>query len=395
MGAVTEWLSVMPPEDLPSVCVVTQPIGETDPTATADLLSILSSLTAVSLVTIALPDDSHLWSEYEIEEVSELSMGASIPVAAVRFVRNQFRMARVIRRREEELILFYGSMTYILPIVAARLSGKAVVTEPRADVPLSLYLQWKRRVPTIVARILAGGMRVLERTGYQLSDGIISYSPGMANQLGLYSYEEKLYTDGARFVDTKRFYVSKPFPERERVVGFVGRFAEEKGIRTLASVATKLPDDITFRFVGDGPLRDWLQRKVESEIDAGAVEIRGWVDHDEVPDELNELQLLVMPSEPTEGLPTLIIEAMACGTPVYATDVSGVPDIVRDAETGLLMSSRDPTEISNRISEFVGGDEICEWSRTSRALIESKYTFDEAVQRYDSMLRTIWERNHR
>lgn len=395
MGAVTEWLSVMPSEDLPSVCVVTQPIGETDPTATADLLSILSSLTAVSLVTIALPDDSHLWSEYDIEEVSELPMGASIPVAAVRFVRNQFRMARVIRRREEKLILFYGSMTYILPIVAARLSGKTVVTEPRADVPLSLYLQWKRRVPTIVARILAGSVRVLERTGYQLSDGIVSYSPGMADQLGLYSYEEKLYTDGARFVDTERFSVSKPFSERERVVGFVGRFAEEKGIRTLASVATKLPDDITFRFVGDGPLRDWLQRKVKSEIDAGAVEIRGWVDHDEVPDELNELQLLVMPSEPTEGLPTLVIEAMACGTPVYATDVSGVPDVVRDAETGLLMSSRDPAEISNRISEFVGGDEICEWSRTSRALIESKYTFDEAVRRYNSMLRTISQRHHR
>jgi ABC-type antimicrobial peptide transport system ATPase subunit len=97
MEAVAVWLSVMASKDLPRVCVVTQPIGETDPTATADLLSILSSLTAVSLVTIALPDDSRLWSEYEIDEVRELPMGASIPVAAVRFVRNQFRMARVIR----------------------------------------------------------------------------------------------------------------------------------------------------------------------------------------------------------------------------------------------------------------------------------------------------------
>jgi glycosyltransferase involved in cell wall biosynthesis len=53
-----------------------------------------------------------------------------------------------------------------------------------------------------------------------------------------------------------------------------------------------------------------------------------------------------MPSEPTEGLPTVILEAMACGTPAYATRVSGVPDVVRAGETGFLISSRDPDGIT-------------------------------------------------
>jgi len=94
---------------------------------------------------------------------------------------------------------------------------------------------------------------------------------------------------------------------------------------------------VTFRFVGDGGLKSWLEAELAAEIEQGAVETVGWVDHDEVPTELNRFRLLVLPSEPTEGLPTVILESLACGTPVYATPVSGVPDVVRDGETGFLM----------------------------------------------------------
>ena len=87
--------------------------------------------------------------------------------------------------------------------------------------------------------------------------------------------------------------------------------------------------------------------------DHEVVEVTGWVDHEEVPAELNDLRLLVMPSEPTEGLPTVILEAMACGTPAYATPVSGVPDVVRERRTGFLMSSRDPDGIAADIEAIL------------------------------------------
>ncbi len=368
--------------------MVTQPLGDSDPTATADLLAILSAITSVSLVTVALQEDSPLWDEYEVVEISDEPMGKSIPVAAFRFLRNQVRMARAVRRRDEEIVLFYGSMAYLLPILAARLSGKTVVTEPRADVPLSLKLQWERQVPSFLASALAGLVRLLERTGYRLSDAIIAYTPGMADQLNLYTYEEKLYTNGARFVDTEKFCVETPFEERDRVVGYVGRFAEEKGIRTLAAVATELPDDVTFRFVGDGPLREWVETELAAEIESGSVEIRGWVAHDEVPAELNELRLLVMPSEPTEGLPTLILEAMSCGTPVCSTPVSGVPDVVQAGKTGLLLHETGPKSICDDIQEALSKD-LTEYSQSGRALIQNTYSFDASVERYTDVLKSF------
>jgi glycosyltransferase involved in cell wall biosynthesis len=168
-------------------------------------------------------------------------------------------------------------------------------------------------------------------------------------------------------------------------VGFVGRVDEEKGVRKLAAAAKRLPDDISFRFVGDGPLREELEATVS---DDPRVEFAGWVDHDDVPAELNRMQLLVLPSQPTEGLPTTILEALACGTPVMATPVSGVPDVVRPGETGFLLSADDPESLAIDIEAVLNRD-IDAISRTGRQLIESNYSFEAAVGRYRTILQSL------
>jgi glycosyltransferase involved in cell wall biosynthesis len=170
------------------------------------------------------------------------------------------------------------------------------------------------------------------------------------------------------------------------VVGFLGRLDQEKNVRTLATAAKDLPAEITFRFIGDGDLRAELEHELADEIEKGSVEFTGWVDHDQVPMELNELQLLVLPSAPTEGLPTVILEAMGCGTPVYATPVSGVPDVVRNNETGFLMESDRPTVIRDDIVEILKRTDLNQISATDRKLICEEYSFTAAVGRYQTIL---------
>ena len=173
------------------------------------------------------------------------------------------------------------------------------------------------------------------------------------------------------------------------VVGFVGRLDEEKGIRELAEVAKQLPDGITFRFVGDGPLYDWLASELAPEIEAGEVEVTGWVDHDDVPAELNRMKLLVMPSQPTEGLPTTILESMACGTPVLASPVSGIPDVVHDQDTGFRMTSREPQQLTDEITTILSTDELDSVSRDARDFIASDFSYSAAVDRYQSLISHI------
>ncbi|WP_284009635.1 glycosyltransferase family 4 protein [Haloarcula pelagica] len=374
-------------DELPNVCVVTHPLAAAGENATRSLLDILAAITGVALVTADLPADSEIRERRELVELTQKGAGDSVVVAAVRFLLNQLRMCRVLADRDEEVVLFYGATSYVLPILAARLLGKTVLVEPRGDVPLTLRLTWEQRMPAPLARTLAGAVGLLERTGFALADGVVTYTPEMARQLDLHPEAPTVYPTGARYVRTDEFDIETPYADRERVVGFLGRLDEEKGIRELAEVARSLPEDVTFRFIGDGDLRAWLEAELTAEIAAGRVELTGWVDHDDVPEQLNELSLLVLPSQPTEGLPTTILEALSCGTPVLASPVSGVPDVVRDGETGFLVESREPAALRDEIAAILARDDLAEFSDRGRALIETEYSFEAACERYRSILR--------
>ena len=365
---------------------MTNPVGATD-NATRSLLDILSEITSISLVTASIGDDSEIPDEHEVVEISEAGTGDSILVSAFRFLVNQMRMCAALRKRDEDTVLFFGSTSYLIPILFARLIGKTVVLQPRGDVPLSLRHQWEARVPSFAARFLAGVVAMMENIGYRSADGIITYSPSMADDLDLSRFEDKLYPNGARYVQTDLFDVEVPYDDRDDAVGFLGRLDEEKGVRELAKVARRI-DSYRFIFVGDGALREWLRDELADEIESGRVELKGWVDHDEVPDELNRFKLLVNLSH-TEGLPTTVIESFACGTPVYASPVSGVRDLVFEEETGFLMEERDPDLITEDLHEALGRDDLDEMSRNCRELAVDEYSFEAAVRRYTKILDSI------
>lgn len=374
-------------EDIGGVCLVTQPErSQTGKEHTRDLATIIAELTTIVVLTANVPEESTLGEEHEVVEYSTQGAGEHVLVEAIRFFGNQFRLCLAIRRRRESVVLFFGATAYLLPAVFARLIGKRVIVLPRGDVPLSLYLRWKRTLSEPVARGLAGLVSALERATYRTANTIVTYTPAMASELGLDRYGSKLKPHGARFVDTDQFNVQTPFDERARAVGFIGRLDTEKRVPELAEATKKLPEDVTFVFVGDGDYRELLEEKLSDEIEAGSVDLVGWVNREEVPEQLNRLQLLVVPSHPTEGLPTAILEAMACGTPAYATPVSGVPDVVREGETGFEMTATDSENIAVDIEEILSREDLVEMSRRCRQLIEDEYSFEAAVRRYDEIL---------
>jgi hypothetical protein len=169
--------------EYPDVCVVSHPIGAAG-IAVEDLLAVLTSITAVSLITAGIDDESGMPDDCEVVIVSEDDTGRGVVVSAVRYLRNQLLMCRQLRRRNEPVVVFFGATSYLLPILFARLLGKTVVLEPRGDVPLSLKLNWERRIPAPLARLLAGVVALLERIGYWVATDIITYTPAMAQELG-------------------------------------------------------------------------------------------------------------------------------------------------------------------------------------------------------------------
>ena len=371
-----------------SVCVVTHPISHASEAAVDGLLEVIGAVTSVSLVTANLPDDSDVWNEYEVVEVSDEGTGESVPVAALRFVRNQFRMCRAIQQRDEEIVLFFGAMSYVLPILFAKAIGKRVVLEPRGNVPDSLYRIWSDRLPDRLAYLLSRFVWALERVGYASADAVLTLSPAMSDDLGLRTHDAKLFEHGARPVDVERFRPTTAFDDRDRKIGYLGRLDEEKGVDVLTEVVKHLPDDVTFVFIGGGALRDRMEAELSEKLDAGAVEITGWVDHDEVPEYLNDLRLLVMTSR-TEGVPTTALEAMACGTPVCATPVGGIPDVVKDGETGYLLEETDPRSMAEQIEAIVTEENLSGISDSAREFVLKNYSFDVVVAEYERVFEAV------
>lgn len=372
------------------VCIVTQPHrSHATKDHAHDLADILAEIAQVSVLTANLPADSRLPDEHEVVEISSSGAGETAPVEGLRFLWHQLLLCRAIYRREEQVVLFFGTIAYIVPAIFSRLLGKTVVLLPRGDVPLSLRLRWEESMPGSLAGILAGLVSRLEHANYRLSDAIVTYTPAMAEQLGLNKYGGKLHPSGARFVDTDQFDVQKPFGERDNVVGFIGRLDVEKRVPELAAAAKRLPDHVSFVFVGDGAYRELLESELSEEIARGSVDVVGWVDREAVPEQLNRLRLHIVPSHPTEGLPTAILEGMACGTPTYATPVSGVPDVVREGETGFLMGDVSGRRLAEEIESILARSDLAEISQNARTLAEEKYSFEAAVSRWRNILEAI------
>lgn len=144
-------------------------------------------------------------------------------------------------------------------------------------------------------------------------------------------------------IDPDRFCEPMPFPEGPTRIVSIGRLAEQKGQILLIDAvadALALQPDLHLTLVGDGPMRGAIASRIEERGVSRHVTITGWVDEARVRAELAAAHALVMPSF-AEGLPMVIMEAMAAGRPVISTYIAGIPELVRPGETGWLVPAGD------------------------------------------------------
>jgi len=142
-----------------------------------------------------------------------------------------------------------------------------------------------------------------------------------------------------------RFGIESDF----KVIGTVAKLREEKGTRYLiesfAKVLEVFPKTILL-IAGDGSLMEELKNLSEKLGIANRVVFAGF--RDDIPVILSIIDIFVIPSL-TEGSPLALLEAMAMGKPIVATNVGGIVEILKDGETGLLVPSKDPGAIADKI----------------------------------------------
>jgi glycosyltransferase involved in cell wall biosynthesis len=158
-----------------------------------------------------------------------------------------------------------------------------------------------------------------------------------------------------------------PVPDRPRLVT-VGRLAEQKGQLLLVEAAARLGErcpDFELVIVGDGPLRGELERAIDRAGLRDRVRITGFLDNHGVRRELEAARALVLPSF-AEGLPVVIMEAMALGRPVISTSIAGIPELVEPGKSGWLVPAGAVEPLVEAMAEALAADPA-ELDRMGRA----------------------------
>jgi len=191
-------------------------------------------------------------------------------------------------------------------------------------------------------------------------------------------------------LDLQRFRVG-PFRAagQNRIVG-VGSLLPVKRWDRLVVAAAELKRrgfDFSVRIVGDGPLRESLKRQAEGLGVGNCVEFLGY--RDNIPGFLADAMFLVHTSD-SEGCPNVVMEAMACGRAVVATDVGDVPDLVEDGKTGFVVHRGDDAMLVGRIVTLITTHDLChQMGKAGRAKAEREFGLDrvllETLATYRSM----------
>jgi glycosyltransferase involved in cell wall biosynthesis len=301
-----------------------------------------------------------------------------LPIAAVRMLWDVLPALRDIARhspRPEVLLCYQTFNSGLIGAVAQAVLGIPAIVAIRGsqEYRLDQSLAHRSLVPPIyrqVRQIIVQSARIENDLHEQLeAGGQTSLSKQIAKKVVVIPNGIDL-NHNPRSTGTKIVYV--------------GRLIQEKGVADLLQAVRHLPGTETL-IVGDGPDRC----RLESLAAGTPVTFVGQVKPTRVVDFLRQARLLVLPSHIGDGLPNVILEAMACGVPAVATHTAGIPDLVRHGETGFLFAPEDIQQMTHCMRQLLDDDAL--WQRMAQRSRERvrEYSWEEITPRVEQVLQQV------
>jgi glycosyltransferase involved in cell wall biosynthesis len=324
----------------------------------------------VSVISLAAPPDGPLAEAFrargvEVQRVAKRQgLDPTLP----------WRLARVFHRQEAAVVHLHNRLPLIYGAPAGRMAGAVVVHTRHGPRPSGRAQQL----------LLRGAARLLH--------GYVAVSPELATLArdrgegpveSIFVIENGIDLDRFRPTAARRHQARAALglPEAAWVIGAVGRFAPEKDYPHLVRAAAPLLDDATrLVIVGDGAEMPAVKAAVAQAGVQAFVALPG-ARHD-VADLLSAFDVFVLSSW-MEGMPLVVLEAMAAGLPVVATAVGGLPKLIADGQTGFLVPPRDEAALRGRL-RGLRADPAGAAAAGARAQAHAgdRHSRDRMVQRY-------------
>lgn len=290
------------------------------------------------------------------------------------------KVARLMKDEQIDVVmttLFYAD---VLGPLAGRLAGvKAIFSWETISAPE--WLIKRRLYPYMVAiRFCDLVIAVSEATARFLKEkrGV----PSDKINVIPYGVDLEKYRNGDNSAIRKKLQLQ----ESDQVVGVVGRLHPQKGHKYLIEAAEKIvaeTPNVKFLFAGDGDLRFELERHIRSKNLEKNFIILGY--RDDIPDVMRAFDIFALPSL-YEGLPNVVLEAMACAKPVVATAVDGTVEAVVEGETGYLVAPTDTNALAKSLTGLLRDRELAKrMGKNGRQRVEDFFSLTKQVQSFERL----------
>lgn len=212
---------------------------------------------------------------------------------------------------------------------------------------------------------------------YDSIDIFISPSLFLKNKLEEMRFNKKIvYLPN--FINLEHF--SPRYDWEGGTVIYFGRLSKEKGLFTLIE-AVKDISSIVLKIVGEGPIKERLERKAQS-AKLYNVEFTGHLSGEELKDEIKKSMFVILPSECYENNPRSIIESFALGKPALGAMIGGIPELIKDGETGLTFEPGNAEDLCSKVEYLINNPaKISEMGKKARLFAEEYLGMEKHYER--------------
>lgn len=290
---------------------------------------------------------------------------------------------RLTRERGYDLIHAHGNLSTILISAFSRLP--LAYTEHDAPPWQCRYRRWWER---LIRKTI---YRALNVSAFRRADHVVATFDALRDELverwGVPGSRVSVIPNGA---DTEIFHpVEARRRGADRYFLFVGRLTPRKGPDFVVRALAEVEDDVHCVFAGDGPMRGEIERLAEQLGVADRVTFLGNVNPEGLASVYANAELLVLPSV-SEASPLVAAEAMACGTPVLATRIAGLPTLVEDWETGFLVHPDNVGELGVALRFLMRDGELRRtMSEKARLRAGQRFVWSRVGRNYEAVYRAL------
>ena len=369
-------------KDIDSVGIVRFPPSEAGALQLSNIVKICSEFSNEIYIISGnkagdyLPDNSNM----ETFSVNHKS-GNNAFTRILRFLITQLIMTfGIIQKKDTKNYLIFSPDLLLIPILTGKILGKNIVIA-EGGAPAGSDLESKR-------------LKTYLELTRSLSDGILIASENLIKEWGLEKFQYKIMIASEHIIDLEKFNIKKQLHERKYDIGYIGRFGKRKNVMGFLKAIPLIQEEkqsLKGFLGGDGIYKEKVLRYIKKKDIEDSINYEGWIDHEKLPDYLNNIKLLVIPSH-SEGLPNIMLEAMACGTPVLISSVGAVPDLIEDEKNGFILEDNSPEVIAKNVLKIIeyDEDEMGKITKNANRWIYNNYKFKNVVKRYNHSLRDIF-----